>query len=253
MAGKVRLEDLLVAKGLFSSREKAHASVLAGEVWSGEKRLEKPGQNVTEDTPIEVRRRGNTFISRAGDKLAHGLDAFGVDPINRVCLDIGASTGGFTDCLLKRGAKHVIAVDVGHGQLDINLRNDPRVTVLEKTNARYLTPAAFDARHAEALSLVVMDVSFISLRLIVEPLSKWVPKSADWVLLFKPQFEVSREWIEKGGVVRDEGAVRDALEKFHSFMEGIGFTRRGTPTISPLGGKKSGNLEYLIHYVRSAP
>src|SRR5262245_51597219 len=158
---KVRLDQLLLARGLAASRAKAQALVLAGQVFSGERRLDKPGRIVAPDMAIEVRAPAVPYVSRGGLKLAHGLDHFGIDPAGMVALDLGASTGGFTDVLLGRGAARVYAVDVGHGQLDWRLRNDPRVVVLEKLNARHLSPEHV----AEPVDLVVCDVSFISLEL----------------------------------------------------------------------------------------
>ena len=176
-----RLDILLCDRGLCTTREQAQARILAGEVWSGETRLEKAGMRVPLDRPLEVRRRGSAFVSRAGEKLQAALERFPVDVKGRTCLDIGASTGGFTDCLLKRGAAHVVAVDVGYGQLDVNLRNDYRVTVLERTNARFLTPDAV----GKEVDFLCMDVSFISLRKIIEPIAPLFPSIRDWVLLFK--------------------------------------------------------------------
>lgn len=245
-----RLDVLICERGLCPSREQAQSLILSGVVWSKEQRLDKPGTKYPEDTPLEIRARVQLFASRGGQKLQHALDCFRISVKNRICLDIGASTGGFTDCLLKNGARQVFAIDVGYGQLDVKLRQDPRVTVVEKTNARFLVLADLVTLSATAssLSFVTMDVSFISLRKIVEPLSRAIPGLRDWVLLFKPQFEVGRKNIGKGGLVRSEEAVREALSDFHVFMAGLGFILKGSPESSPITGKKSGNLEYLIHY-----
>jgi 23S rRNA (cytidine1920-2'-O)/16S rRNA (cytidine1409-2'-O)-methyltransferase len=245
-----RLDLLLVARGLAESREKAQALCLAGEVWSGEKRLEKPGVKVADDIPLEVRSRTAAFASRAGHKLAHALQSFGLDPSGRVALDIGASTGGFTDCLLKAGATHVFAVDVGYGQLEAKLRADERVTNIERTNARYLKLADLEAKSpsARAIDLVVVDVSFISLRKVLENLAAELPFARHWLLLFKPQFEVGREHVGKGGLVKDDAVVQEALSQFDEWTRLLKWTRRGGPESSPLTGKKSGNLEYLILY-----
>lgn len=245
-----RLDILLFERGLCASREQAQGLILSGSVWSAGQRLDKAGVKVAEDLPLEIRSRTPAFASRGGQKLQAALDQFGVRTEGRVCLDVGASTGGFTDCLLKNGARHVFAVDVGYGQLDARLRDDPRVTPVEKTNARYLTLADLTVHHplAAELSLVTMDVSFISLRKLIEPLAEAIPGLRDWVVLFKPQFEVGRESIGKGGVVKSEQAVRDALVSFRAFMESRGLVCRGGPESSPITGKKSGNLEYLIHY-----
>jgi len=245
-----RLDTLLVEKGLCSSREQAQALILAGEVWSGEQRLEKPGHSVPDDLPLEVRGKACPFVSRSGLKLQHALERFPVQIKDRVAMDIGASTGGFTDCLLQNGARHVFSIDVGYGQFDAGLRKDPRVTTVEKTNARHLTLEALAERHALAseIDLWVADVSFISLRKIVEPLHQAFPRLREGILLFKPQFEVGRKWIGKGGKVRDDAAVQTALTEFNEFLESQGGQLLGPPESSPLAGKKSGNLEYLIAY-----
>mgnify|MGYP003394153412 CR=1 FL=1 len=248
---KIRLDDRLVELGLFSTREKASAHILAGEVWLGQKRLDKPGMLIDRASAIELRSEKLPFSSRCGEKLNHALTTFAVSAKDRVCFDIGASTGGFTDCLLQQGARAVLSVDVGKGQLDHKLRQDPKVTILDETNARHLTsellrkkfPATDDA------TLVVMDVSFISLRKVIEPLHHQCPQLRDWILLFKPQFEVDKKFIAKGGIVRSEEAVQVALRDFDAFMSRTGFTRTGGPEISPIVGKKSGNVEYLLHYV----
>lgn len=246
-----RLDVLLCDLGLCESREQAQRLILAGCVWTGQQRLDKPGVKIKEETPIEVRNRTPEFASRGGEKIVHALEHFKIPVQGRVCIDVGASTGGFTDCLLKRGAEHVFAVDVGYGQLDAKLRADARVTNLERTNARFLTRAELIAKdpRAERLDLFVTDVSFISLRKIIEPLRAELSSITDWVLLFKPQFEVGREFVGKGGLVRDAEAVRAALEDFDRFMVQLGFTSGGPTELSPIAGKKSGNLEYLVYYV----
>jgi 23S rRNA (cytidine1920-2'-O)/16S rRNA (cytidine1409-2'-O)-methyltransferase len=245
-----RLDILLSERGLAKSREHAQAMILAGEVWTDEQRLEKAGMKVDVALPIEIRARTTPFVSRAGQKLHHALDLFGVSPEGKVCLDIGASTGGFTDCLLKRGASHVFAIDVGYGQIDVKLRNDARVTVVERTNARYLTPDTLgtDPALAREIRFLCMDVSFISISKIIEPIAAAFPWIRNWVLLFKPQFEVGPQNLGKGGVVKSEEAVREALAEFAAFMTARGFIHRGGPESSPISGKKSGNLEYLVHY-----
>lgn len=250
---KERLDILLVEKGLCATREKAQACIMAGEVWSEGQRLEKPGVKIPRDTPLEIRGRQEKFVSRAGEKLEHALVEFGIDVTDRVCLDVGASTGGFTDCLLQRGALHVFAVDVGYGQLDSKLRQDARVTNVEKTNARNLTPETLLALNprAKEISVIVMDVSFISLAKVIEPLKRAFGFVPLWIFLFKPQFEVGREQVGKGGVVRSEAAVTGALQEFQAFMNGLGFRMRSGPESSPLTGKKSGNLEYLLAYENS--
>jgi 23S rRNA (cytidine1920-2'-O)/16S rRNA (cytidine1409-2'-O)-methyltransferase len=250
MSPRKRLDVLLVERGLCPTREKAQALILAGVVWSGETRLDKAGAQVAEDTPLTVRSRGLPYVSRAGLKLEHALDTFQVTVTGRVGIDIGASTGGFTDCLLQRGARHVFAVDVGYGQLDAKLRSDPRVTSVEKANARFLTIAELSARHPAAfeISLACIDVSFISLHKVIEPLHDGIPTIRDWILLFKPQFEVGREHVGKGGLVRDKQAVEAAIESLHQLLEKRGLRRLGGPESSPLAGKKSGNVELLLYY-----
>lgn len=248
-----RLDLLLVDQGHCATREQAQRMILAGEVWNAKgQRLEKPGDKVPIEIQIEIRSRTAPFASRAGHKLEFALERFGVNPNGLVCLDVGASTGGFTDCLLKRGAAHVFSVDVGYGQIDVHLRNHSKVTVLEKCNARYLTLEQLLAQNAIAsfIQLIVVDVSFISLSKIVEPLSKEFASCKNWVLLFKPQFEVGQKHLAKGGVVKSPQAVEEELRKFDTLMQSLHFQRKGIPESSPLTGKKSGNLEYLLHYER---
>ncbi len=206
---KVRLDTLLARRGLFDSRARAAASVMAGEVrlgGPGGARAAKPGQLVTEDVQLAVDERPR-FVSRGGVKLANALDAAGLDPAGRRCLDVGASTGGFTDCLLQRGAAHVVALDVAYGELDWSLRNDERVTVIERANARALAPA--DLPYAP--DLVVADVSFISLTKVLPAVLACCAARFDALAMVKPQFEVGRERVGKGGVVRSPEARRDAL------------------------------------------
>ncbi len=247
---KSRADNLLVARGLCQSRSQAQTLILAGEVWCGERRVEKASDWVFETEPIVVRPRAARFVSRGGEKLEHALKVFQISVPGKVCLDIGASTGGFTDCLLKHGAERVFAVDVGYGQLDSSLRKHAKVSVLENTNARTLTFSDLEIVHPSAtqITLVVIDVSFISLSKIVLPLSATV-RAHDWVMLFKPQFEVGPENVVRGGVVKSEEAVESALASFHAELESAGFKRSGMPQTSPLLGKKSGNLELLVHYV----
>jgi len=205
---RVRLDSLLADRGLFSSRSRAAAAVMAGQVHlgSGRRRAEKPGQLV--DADVEVGVEGPPpYVSRGGIKLANALDALGVDPAGRRCLDVGASTGGFTDCLLQRGAGHVVALDVAYGELEWSLREDPRVTVLERVNARSLDPALLPW----APELIVMDLSFISLRKVLGAVLACAAGRFDCLAMVKPQFEVGREGVARGGVVRDAGLRRGAL------------------------------------------
>lgn len=246
-----RLDVILVERGVFPSRERAQASIIAGEVWLGQVRLEKPGMNVAEDAAIEVRSREAAFSSRGGHKLEKALDTFGVAVDGLTVVDIGASTGGFTDCLLKRGAAHVIAVDVGYGQLDQKLRQDVRVTNLERTNARYLKKENIPAAHLDSLRLGTMDVSFISSRTLLTHLVEEFPMVTQWIILFKPQFEVGREHIRKGGVVKDEAIVKATLEAYVAAMEKLGLKLLHPVETSPISGKKSGNVEHLVHLGRT--
>jgi 23S rRNA (cytidine1920-2'-O)/16S rRNA (cytidine1409-2'-O)-methyltransferase len=206
--GKVRLDALLARRGLFDSRTRAAASVLAGEVRLGPhgRRASKPGQLVAEDVTVSVD-EAPQFVSRGGLKLANALGGTGVDPAGRRCLDVGASTGGFTDCLLQRGAAHVVAVDVAYGELHWRLRNDPRVTALERTNARSLAPAALPY----APDLIVVDVSFISLAKVLPAVLACAAPRFDCLALVKPQFELGPERVGSGGVVRDPANRRAAL------------------------------------------
>lgn len=252
MVAKERLDILLAEKGLCASREQAQRCILAGEVWQGQVRLEKPGLRVAVDAPIEVRSRLPKFVSRGGFKLEHALEVFQISVQERVCLDIGASTGGFTDCLLQRGAARVLAVDVGTGQIDSKLRTHAQVTSLEQCNVRHMTAdtlSAVDPRAGE-ISFVCADVSFISLKLLIEAIARSAPAARDWVLLFKPQFEVGPEHVGRGGRVTNQQAIARALEDFDTWMKHHGFFRPGPVLDSPVAGKKSGNLEILLHYVR---
>lgn len=250
-SSKKRLDVLLVERGLAPSRERAQAVILAGQVWTEEQRLEKPGHLYDENIALEVRGPESPFASRAGHKLEAALTEFHILPSGKVCIDIGASTGGFTDCLLKAGAERVFAVDVGYGQLENRLRIHPQVTNLERTNARHLTRATLLAAHPSAakIALVAMDVSFISLQKIIAPLRNEI-SAPEWVLLFKPQFEMGRAHIGKGGIVRPDAPIKEALAAFIQWMETQGFQLKGGPQESPLAGKKSGNLEYLLYFVR---
>jgi 23S rRNA (cytidine1920-2'-O)/16S rRNA (cytidine1409-2'-O)-methyltransferase len=238
-AGRRRADRLLHERGLAPSREKARALVLAGQVFSGERRVEKPGEALAEDAPLEVRGL-SPYVSRGGHKLEHALDRFGVDARGRRCLDAGSSTGGFTDCLLQRGAAHVVAVDVGRGQLDWSLRSDSRVSLLERTNARDLAPEQV----GEAPSLVTADLSFISLEKVLPALVRCAP-DAELVVLVKPQIEAGRERVGKGGVVRDPAAWREVVTRVAGCLERLGRAVVGA-TASPLPGP-AGNREFFLH------
>ena len=235
MAKKHRLDQLLVARGLAESRARAQALVMAGLVYLGERKAEKPGQQLAEDAEIEVRGRDHPWVGRGGIKLAHALDHFHLDPAGAVAMDIGSSTGGFTDVLLTRGAEHVFAVDSGTNQLAWKLRQDPRVTVLEQTSARLLTPAMID----RPCDWVVCDASFISLAKVLEvPLKLAAPKCG-LVALIKPQFEVG-----KGGVVRDPALHQRVCDEVREWLKGEGWRVQGI-VASPIKGPE-GNVEFLI-------
>ena len=235
---KARLDVLLVRRGLCASREKAQRLIMAGQVFSGGTRLEKASQALAEDAPLEVR-EGERYVGRGGLKLEHALRHFAVDPSGMVCLDVGASTGGFTDCLLQNGAAKVYALDVGHGQLDWKIRNDPRVVVMEHCNARHLQPGDLP----EKASLAVADVSFISLTLVLPPVTAVLTDGGMILALIKPQFELSREEVGRGGVVRDAVAHARAVEKIRAFVAERGWQWGGV-TDSPITGA-DGNREFL--------
>lgn len=237
---KQRLDQILVARGLAPSRAKAQALVMAGLVYSRDRRLTKVGELLSDDLPLEIRGTASPYVSRGGEKLAFGLDAFAIDPQGRVALDIGASTGGFTDVLLQRGAPRVYAVDVGYGQLDSRLRADPRVILRERTNARHLTTADVP----EPVDLVVCDASFISLRLVLPAALRLTRPDAALVGLIKPQFEAGRREVGKGGVVRDPDVHARVCAEIRSWLEGEGWTVLGV-VASPLIGP-AGNREFLI-------
>ncbi len=241
MAAKQRLDRLLVERGLASSRGEAQALIMAGRVFRGEQRLDKSGTSVPTDTPLEVRGRPHPWVSRGGVKLIGALDHFGLDPAGRTALDVGASTGGFTDVLLTRGAAKVYAVDVGRGQLAWKLREDPRVVVLEGVNARYLGASEVP----EAVAAVVCDASFIGLETVLPAPLALAEPGAWLVALFKPQFEAGRARVGKGVIVRD-AAVRDEVrERIRAWLDG----RKGWRVIgaieSPITGA-DGNVEYLL-------
>ena len=241
----MRLDQLLVDRGLFESREKARRAVMAGLVAVDGARVDKPGTAVREDVRLEVAGPAEPYVSRAGRKLAAALDHFAVDPAGLRCLDVGASTGGFTDCLLQRGAAHVTAVDVGYGLLDTKVRNDPRVTVVERTNARNLAPDAFP----EKFALVVVDVSFISLLKVVPALLPHLAPGGRLLTLVKPQFEIGREGVGKGGIVRDEAARREIVERRVREIAALGLESAGFFD-SPVSGME-GNREALALFVQS--
>jgi 23S rRNA (cytidine1920-2'-O)/16S rRNA (cytidine1409-2'-O)-methyltransferase len=239
---KVRIDQLLVARGLAPSRTRAQAVVLAGEVFVAGARVDKVGALVPEDAPVDVRAPDHPFVSRGGVKLAGALDAFAVDVAGLRCLDLGASTGGFTDCLLQRGAARVVAVDVGYGLLAHKVRIDPRVVVLERTNARALDPGAMGG----AADLTVVDASFIGLAKLLPAISACTRSSGQLVALVKPQFEVGRALAARSrGVVREGPARTEAIGAAVEAMKDAGFDILGQCD-SPLPGPK-GNLEAFVH------
>ena len=237
---KSRLDQLLVERGLAESRARAQALVLAGLVFSGEVKLAKSGQTLPADAPLEVRGRDHPWVSRGGIKLAHALDHFGLDPAGAIAMDVGSSTGGFTDVLLERGAAQVFAVDSGTNQLAWKLRQDPRVTVLEKTSARLLTPELID----RPCGWVVCDASFIGLAKVLEvPLRLAAPRCR-LVALIKPQFEVGKGEVGKGGVVRYAALHARVCAEVRGWLEGEGWAVDGVVE-SPITGPE-GNVEFLI-------
>ena len=239
---KVRADQLLVARGLAPTRARAQALVLAGKVYVGEQRIEKAGALVAEDAAIMLRAEDHPYVSRGGVKLAGALDAFGVDPRGKRCIDLGASTGGFTDCLLQRGAASVAAVDVGYGQLAHKLRTDPRVLVLERTNAKTLEPAQVGG----LADLVVVDASFIGLGKLMPAVARCLASGGELVALVKPQFEVGREEASRSkGVVRDPEVRARAIAAAEDDVRAAGLDLLGTSD-STLEGPK-GNLEAFVH------
>ncbi len=243
MASRVRIDRLLVEKGLVDSRERASRLVLAGDVLIDGQRVTKVAALVLPDAEIEIRGR-SPYVSRGGEKLVHALDHFNVSVNERICIDVGASTGGFTDCLLQRGAARVYAVDVGSGQLDAKLRKDPRVVVMEKMNARTLDPRLFD----EPPSLAAVDVAFISLEKVLPAVFAVLAPRSEVVALVKPQFEVGREQVGKGGVVRDPALHRAVVQRLARYAVLRGWHVLGV-TASPLRGPK-GNREFFLHVSR---
>lgn len=240
---KQRLDLALVAAGLASSREQARACILAGAVTVNGQVVVKPGALVAAEASLAVRQRP-AYVSRGGYKLAHALDVFRIEVREWVCLDAGASTGGFTDCLLQRGARRVYAVDVGYGQLDWRLRQDPRVVVMERVNLRTLTALP------EPVDLATLDLSFISLRLVLEPVRALLRPGGEVVALIKPQFEAGRERVGRGGVVRDPRVHAAVLQNLLGWAMAHGYAVRGL-TASPLRGP-AGNVEFLAHLASNA-
>lgn len=244
--GRQRLDARMVALGLADSRQKAQALIRAGGVLVDDVPRDKPATQVTPDARIRLRAAPMPYVSRGGLKLAGGLDAFSVDPTGRVCADLGASTGGFTDCLLQRGATRVYAIDVGYGQLAWKLRQDPRVVVMERTNARHLDGLP------EPVGLVVADLSFISVTKMLPAIARIGPPGAEAVLLIKPQFEAGPGGVGKGGKVKSDAIRAAAIEAVCEACRAAGFTVHGTVP-SPIAGAKAGNVEELVHLTLPEP
>jgi 23S rRNA (cytidine1920-2'-O)/16S rRNA (cytidine1409-2'-O)-methyltransferase len=233
---KQRLDLLMVERGFVVSREKARAMIMAGEVRANGRVVNKPGMQIDSSAEIVLQKKPR-YVSRGGDKLEGALNGFKLDVEGRVCADVGASTGGFTDCLLKHGAARIYALDVGYGQLDYRLRQDPRVIAIERTNARYVE------KLPEPVSLVVIDASFISLRLLLPPIKGWLTPKADIIPLIKPQFEAGRGDVGKGGVVKDRQIHIRVLTEILSFASEQGFSIKGLIPSSIKG--PAGNIEFL--------
>ncbi len=246
-AEKNRLDQWLVMRGQAPSRDAAARMILAGEVKVNGATVDKPAKAVSADARIEIAHQATRFVSRGGDKLAAALDAGSIDPRHAVCLDVGCSTGGFTDCLLQHGAARVYAVDVGYGQFDWKLRQDPRVILIERTNIRYLERSVIP----EPIGLTVIDVSFISLTKVLTPVLQFSAPGARIIALIKPQFEVGKGQVGRGGVVRDEAQRQEVLQRILRFAEELGL-RVVKSMDSPLKGKK-GNQEHLAIFEVSAP
>ncbi|MDJ0641684.1 MAG: TlyA family RNA methyltransferase [Erythrobacter sp.] len=242
---KRRADQLLVERELAESRTRAQALIMAGTVFSGETKIAKPGQQLAEDAPLDVRGRDHPWVSRGGIKLAHAIEHFDLDPTGAVAMDIGSSTGGFTDVLLSKGAEHVFAVDSGTNQLAWKLRQDERVSVLEQCSARILTPEQID----RPCNWVVCDASFISLAKVLERPLELAADECRLVALIKPQFEVAREEVGKGGVVRDPALHERVCGEVREWIQGLGWEIEGIVE-SPITGPQ-GNIEFLISAKRS--
>lgn len=241
---RTRLDTLLVDRGLVATRERARALILAGDVRVNGSVATKAGTSVAEDADVTLAAPDHPYVGRGGLKLAHALDVFGIPVSGRLALDIGASTGGFTDVMLQRGARSVVALDVGHGQLDWKIRSDPRVVTIERTNARTLTADALPP-DARTFDLVTIDVSFIALRHILPVVPPLLRNNADVVVLVKPQFEARREEVGKGGIVRDDDVRARVVEEVAAAADTLGLTRVAVVE-SPIAGME-GNREFLMH------
>jgi 23S rRNA (cytidine1920-2'-O)/16S rRNA (cytidine1409-2'-O)-methyltransferase len=244
---KTRLDKLIVERGLTTSRERAQALILAGKVLVNEQKVEKAGASIDSASTLRLLGEDLRYVSRGGLKLEKAFEHWPIDLRGKVCLDIGASTGGFSDCMLQHGAAKVIAVDTGYGQMDFGLRNNPRMRLLEKTNARYLQPSDI----GESIDFIAMDVSFISATMVLPAVIHSAPTARQIVLLVKPQFEVGRELVGKGGIVRDHAAQRAAVARVEAALAELG-GRRAEWIESPiLGGE--GNREFLLYAELTPP
>jgi 23S rRNA (cytidine1920-2'-O)/16S rRNA (cytidine1409-2'-O)-methyltransferase len=241
---KERIDTLLVKKGLVESREKAKKFIMAGLVFVDNHKVDKPGTKISEESQIVVKGNPIPYVSRGGLKLEKALDEFDVTVTNKIALDIGASTGGFTDCMLQNGAARVYAVDVGYGQLAWKLRNDKRVVVVERTNIRYADKSTI----GELVDFVSIDVSFISLKLVLPVVKELTKDNADIIALIKPQFEAGRENVGKKGIVRNKEIHKEVIRNIEKFCNTIGLTIIDL-TYSPIKGTQ-GNIEYLAHIVK---
>ena len=242
---KERLDVLLVNRGLAASREKAKAIIMSGIVFVDGQREDKAGSTFDDRIPIEIKGSTLKYVSRGGLKLEKAMQHFDVTLEGKVCMDVGSSTGGFTDCMLQNGAVKVYAVDVGHGQLDWKLRNDPRVVCMEKTNIRYVTPDQIEDR----IAFASIDVSFISLTKVLGPVKELLTDDGEIVCLIKPQFEAGREKVGKKGVVRDKNVHKEVIHMVMEYAQSIGFTLCNLE-FSPIKGPE-GNIEYLMHIQKS--
>ena len=245
MKNKKRLDVLLTDLGYAETRSKAQAVIMSGLVYVDGQKADKPGISYEETVQIEVRGAACPYVSRGGLKLEKALRDFGVKPEGYVCSDSGASTGGFTDCLLQQGAKKVFAIDVGYGQLDWKIRSDPRVVVMERTNIRYVTPEQL----GQPLDLSVIDVSFISLKIVLPAVKELLKPAGQVVCLIKPQFEAGKDKVGKKGVVRDPAVHKEVLDNFVALARELGFTILGL-TFSPVKGPE-GNIEFLAHLTKA--
>jgi 23S rRNA (cytidine1920-2'-O)/16S rRNA (cytidine1409-2'-O)-methyltransferase len=249
--GKIRLDLLLVERCLAPSRERARAFILAGRVLVSEQKIDKPGAAIPADAALRLLGEDPPYVSRGGLKLAAALDSWAISVAGHACLDVGASTGGFTDCLLQHGAAHVTAVDTGFGQIALKLRDDPRVRLLERTNARLLEPGSLSGGSAPELTFLAMDVSFISATLVLPAVVAAATALSEAVILVKPQFEAGREYVGKGGIVRDPAAHALAVDRVAACLRSLGWNVMGSIP-SPITGAE-GNQEFLLYALRRSP